>query len=98
MNMLSCWKSLGCNMTGDIFSNPARNDSLTMPPLRGWRLFKYGFLQGCHAYGVQSLRISSDGRQFFVGLGDDGEGAFVGVEHRIQSLRFAERVAHERGS
>lgn len=38
-----------------------------------------------------------DNRQFLIGLGDDGECAFVRAKYRVQSLRFAERVAHERG-
>ena len=36
-------------------------------------------------------------RQLFVGLGDDGQGALVRVEHRVQPLRFAERITRQRG-
>jgi hypothetical protein len=38
-----------------------------------------------------------DRREFFVGLGNDGQRARVRVEDGVQPLRFAERIASQGG-
>jgi hypothetical protein len=44
-----------------------------------------------------AILLLYESSQFFVGLSDDGQGALIRVEHRVEPLRFAERVARQSG-
>lgn len=45
----------------------------------------------------QASSSPGKGGEFGVGLDNDGQRAPVGVEHGVQSLRFAERIASQGG-
>ena len=45
-------------------------------------------------FDIKSLLESGE---LFVGLGNDGQRALVGVEHGVQSLRFTEGIAGQGG-